>query len=78
LPENADEASEVAVCICTLGTDLDFAVHEAMKAGDGLCAALLDAAGVGDEILHAETDPYECGVCYLKDCPYPMVGLNTM
>jgi hypothetical protein len=47
LPENADEAPEVAVCICTIGPKFDIAVTEAMKAGDGLRASLLDATGVG-------------------------------
>jgi hypothetical protein len=47
LPENTEEISKVAACICTLGPKLDMAVNEAMQAGDGLHAALLDAAGVG-------------------------------
>jgi hypothetical protein len=47
LPENTEEAPKVAPCICTLGPKLDMAVNEAMQVGDGLHAALLDAAGVG-------------------------------
>jgi len=47
LPENTSEAPKVASCICTLGPQLDMAVNEAMQVGDGLHAALLDAAGVG-------------------------------
>jgi hypothetical protein len=47
LPENAEEAPKVAVCICTLGPKLETAVSEAMQSGDGLHGVLLDAAGVG-------------------------------
>lgn len=47
LPENADHAPKLAVCICTLGSKLETAVREAMKSGDALPAVLLDAAGVG-------------------------------
>jgi hypothetical protein len=47
LPKNATETPKVSACICTLGPKLDMEVGEAMKAGDGLHAALLDAAGVG-------------------------------
>jgi hypothetical protein len=47
LSENDSEISKVAACICTLGAKFDTAGGETMQAGDGLHAALLDAAGVG-------------------------------
>jgi hypothetical protein len=47
LPENDSEISKVAACICTLGPKFDRTISETMQAGDGLHAALLDAAGVG-------------------------------
>jgi hypothetical protein len=46
LPDNDIEISKVAACICTLGAKLDMAIGETIQAGDGLHAALLDAAGV--------------------------------
>jgi hypothetical protein len=46
LPANDIEISKVAACICTLGAKFDMAIGETMQAGDGLHAALLDAAGV--------------------------------